>query len=72
MGAPKAVARQLGAPPLEEDALFRSLENAPLDSEAFAPEEVAEVEAALADPRGAGKSTAELLAELAKRTTSEG
>ena len=61
-------------PPLvtEDDPVLRSLENAPIDADAFSAEDIAHLEAIHAEPLGAGISTAEILGTIAERAKREG
>jgi hypothetical protein len=71
MVAPKTAARSVPRTAEQDELVIDALENAPLDPEAFDSDEVAEIEASLAEPRGPGKSSAELLGEIARRAKSE-
>jgi hypothetical protein len=55
----------------QDDLVIHTLDNPPLDAESFDADEVAEIEAAVAEPRGPGKSSADLLGEIARRAQSE-
>ena len=72
MSTPKTAAQHLAHTDVKDEAILRALENAPIDAEAFSPEEVAAIEVSIAEPRGAGRSTAEMLAEIAERAKSAG
>lgn len=52
----------------ERDPVLAAFENAPLDPDALTPEEAAELDARMAKPPGRGRSSEEVLAEIAERS----
>lgn len=73
MSAPKPAAEASRTSPREDDdEVAHSLENAPIDADTMTADELAEVEACLAQETGSGRSTVEVLDGIIVRAKREG